>query len=127
MVVPDRTRATLHAVIKKFIKKGTIIISDSWRAYPGLAEIEGYNYTHLMVNHSLHYVDPTTGAHTNTIEAKWRSLKCAIPRQAFREDKVLQEYLAEQMWRHSNKGHLWEAAIYALQRYVKRDFEAGRI
>ena len=69
------------------------------------------DYRHLAVNHSENFVDPLTGAHTNTIEGKWRSLKHNIPRQGFRSDEVLQVYLAEQMWRGVNKGRLWEAAI----------------
>lgn len=31
--VPDRTEKTLIGLIKKWIKPGTIIISDCWRAY----------------------------------------------------------------------------------------------
>jgi hypothetical protein len=69
------------------------------------------------VNHSLFYVDPFDGTHTNTIEGKWNGMKKAIPRQGFKTDKMLQEYLGEQMWRRANKGRLWEAAMEALKKY----------
>ena len=120
VVVEDRKRETLEAVIKKFIKPNSVIISDSWKAYDKIEDIPGYGYVHYQVNHSKNYVDPTSGACTNTIEAKWGGLKKAIPRQGFRADHVLQEYLAEQMWRNSNKGHLWEAIIVALKGYVNK-------
>ena len=75
--VDDRSAATLIPIILRWIKPGTTIISDCWNAYSSL----GHNgYTHLTVNHSLNFVDPTTGAHTNTIESTWRTLKSSLPK-----------------------------------------------
>ena len=120
VVVKDRTKETLDDVIKKFIKPGSIIISDSFSSYKKLGERMS-QYEHDMVNHSKNYKDPTTGACTNTVEGKWNKLKKAIPRQGFRDETVLQEYLGEQMWRYTNRFNLWEAAILALAAYVKRE------
>ncbi|XP_061191636.1 uncharacterized protein LOC133199826 [Saccostrea echinata] len=72
----DRSRETLLGIIKQNILPGTTIISDCWKAYDILDQ-EGFD--HLKVNHSLHFVDPTTGAHTNTIESTWRALKKSLP------------------------------------------------
>ena len=121
VVVPNRTRETLQRVIKQFIKPGTKIVSDGWAAYKDLDKIPDYSYQHEVVNHSKRFKNHDTGAHTNTIEGKWCKLKRSIPRQGFREDGVLQGYLGEQMWRHTNKGHLWEAAMSALKDYMKRE------
>ena len=73
-LVPVETRnaETLLQVIKDYIESGTTIISDCWKAYQYLTS-EGY--THLTVNHSINFVDPDTGAHTNTIERRWRDTK----------------------------------------------------
>ena len=60
--VDDRSAATLIPLILRWVKPGTTIISDCWKAYGSLGE---HNYTHLTVNHSLYFVDPSTGAHTN--------------------------------------------------------------
>ena len=54
---------------------GTTVISDCWKAYDCLSE-EGYH--HLSVNHSLNFVDPDTGAHTNTIENTCMQVKITI-------------------------------------------------
>ena len=119
VVVLDRKRDTLFDAIRKFILPGSIIVSDCLKSYDTIREIEGYNFTHFSVNHSEHYKCPATGACTNTIEGKWNALKKNVPRQGFRSDEVLQEYLGEQMWRYANKGHLWEAAIKSMSVFVK--------
>jgi transposase-like protein len=68
----DRTSDTLMGIINDWIEPGTTVISDCWAAYRNL-ESEGY--THRTVNHSIHFVDPDTGAYTNTIESTFRSVK----------------------------------------------------
>jgi len=70
--VPDRTADTLVAIIRDWIEPRTTVISDIWAAFHNL-ESEGF--THRTVNHSIHFVDPDTGAHTNTIESTWRAVK----------------------------------------------------
>ena len=63
--VENRTVDTLVSIIKDNILPGTTIISDCWKAYDGLSK-EGFN--HLKVNHSVNFVDPDSGAHTNINE-----------------------------------------------------------
>ena len=74
--VQNRNRDTLLTIIKDRILPGTTIISDCWKAYDCL-ESEGFK--HLTVNHSYNFVDPDTGAHTNTIERQWREIKRKVP------------------------------------------------
>ena len=75
--VADRTANTLVSVISENILPGTTVISDCWKAYSSLNS-EGFS--HLTVNHSVNFVDPETGAHTNTIESTWRALKKSLPK-----------------------------------------------
>ena len=70
--VPDRTADTLMTIIRDCIEPGTTVISDSWAAYRDLG---AQGYTHHTGNHSIQFVNPKTGAHTNTIESTWRSIK----------------------------------------------------
>jgi transposase-like protein len=57
--VPDRTADTLVAIIRDWIEPGTTVISDSWAANRNL---ESQGFTHRTVNHSIHFVDPDSGA-----------------------------------------------------------------
>ena len=50
--VDKRDSSTLVPLIQKWIKPGTTIVSDCWKAYSWLGEL---GYTHSTVNHSLHF------------------------------------------------------------------------
>ena len=64
--VPDRQRETLVTrLIREFVEPSTVIVSDKFSPYFNLNDV---GYIHLMVNHSENFVDPYTGAHSNTIE-----------------------------------------------------------
>ena len=58
-IVPDRSAATF---IKAHVAPGTIIHSDEWSA--GLEA-----FPHETVNHSIEFVNPATGTHTQNIES----------------------------------------------------------
>jgi len=99
--VEKRDSATLVGIIKQWIKPGTLIMSDCWKAYDKLDK-EGYE--HLTVNHSVEFVDSTTGAHTNTIESTWRHAKRFMPHYNRRKTNY-PGYLAHYMflkWCKSN-------------------------
>ena len=75
-------------------------MSDLWKAYDCLKH-EGYD--HLTVNHSLNFVDPDTGAHTQGIENTWWGVKRSLPHTGTSKelfDGYLQEYGAESLWKH---------------------------
>ena len=69
--------------------------SERWKAYDSLKE---YGYEHETVNHSENFVDPATGAHTQTIESNWGPLKKRLNRGGIHKDK-LAEHLCEYLWR----------------------------
>ncbi|KAG0422236.1 hypothetical protein DMUE_6225 [Dictyocoela muelleri] len=71
------------------IKKNTIIYSDCWRGYTNLNNL---GFEHKTVNHSRNFVEPSSGVHTNTIEANWSALKRTIPIQ-HKRSKFLKIYL----------------------------------
>jgi len=92
-IVEDRSAQTLIPLIKKYIKPGTQIISDCWKAYSSL-EKEGY--THLTVNHSKEFKNPETGACTNLVESTWHAVKKSLPKSGTQKqlyDSYLVEYV----------------------------------
>jgi hypothetical protein len=110
--VPDRTADTLLEVLCQHVHPGSRIISDCWGSYANITRDLGME--HQSVNHASHFVDPATGAHTNTIEGTWRGLKVGIPLRE-RSGEKLEEYLLEFMWRRENQRCEWEALLDCLR------------
>ena len=100
LFVRDRSAATLLSLITTHIMPGTEIHSDQWGAYQGISQLPVFPpFIHRTVNHSLHFVDPISGVHTNNVKAFW----CAVKRKfklingARREDTA--SHLDEFMFR----------------------------
>ncbi|KAJ8969193.1 hypothetical protein NQ317_000763 [Molorchus minor] len=88
---PDRTSSTFLDIIKTWVLDCTTITSDFWKFYDCLQD---ERFIYLTVNHSQHFVDPETGAHTQNIKRTWREVKSKIPR--YSTSKAHYEgYLAE--------------------------------
>ena len=93
--VHNRKESTLIPIIKKWIKPGSIIHSDCWKAYSKLSKI---GYTHVTVNHSKEFVNTSSAACTNSIESDWRHAKVQMPSYGTHIGDHA-GYLAEFMWR----------------------------
>ena len=85
---PQKDAETLLPLIQKYIKPGSTIISDEWRAYSKLSDL---GYKHLTINHSENFADPVNPLiHTQNIERLWEDvkawvLKAGIRKQFFRQ------------------------------------------
>ena len=53
-----------------------MVYSDEWHAYNQVGSIPGLD--HRTVNHSLFFVNPVTGVHTQTIESYWNRIKTKL-------------------------------------------------
>jgi len=89
--VEKRDSATLMQLILEWILPGTTIITDGWKAYNALDELD---YQHLVVNHSICFVNKETGAHTNTVEGYWGHVKRSLPQYNRRKNRYM-GYLAK--------------------------------
>lgn len=98
--VEDRSAETLCGIIEKHVEKGSVLHTDCWRGYAPLAE---RGYRHLTVNHTEHFVDPDSGACTNTIESTWWAIKRSLPSSHTRKENFGQ-HLAEYIWRRKKSG-----------------------
>ena len=67
-----RDKNTLHSLISQYVRRGTHIITDSWKGYN---DIKSLGYTHSLVNHSEEFVsseDPSV--HTQSIEGVMKQM-----------------------------------------------------
>jgi len=64
-IVNKRDRDTLLPIIIQDIEPGSTVHSDKWRAY---STLKNYGFLHQTVDHSKNFIDPHTGAQTQTIE-----------------------------------------------------------
>lgn len=96
-ICPDNRRdaETLRQLIQKHVKPGTTLVTDGWKAY---ANIGDYNYDHYTVVHDYNFVDPATGANTQTIESSWRSVRRKLSKGGVKRDE-LALHLCEFLWR----------------------------
>ena len=99
--VDARDAATLLPIIQNHVLPGTTILSDEWAAY---RQIQALGYQHNTVNHSLTFVDPVTGAHTQNVESHWRHAKQRSKTQYGTHRTMVDSYMCEWMWRQRNKG-----------------------
>lgn len=58
-VINDRSAATLIPILNHYIKRRSVVTTDSWRAYHGL----GQRFVHRTVNHTRNFVHPVTGTY----------------------------------------------------------------
>ena len=72
--------------------------TDQWAAYRQIQRQLCLN--HRTVNHSLHFVDPVTGVHTQHAQSNWSTAKEKLKKMKGNTNpKFLIEYLHEFMWR----------------------------
>lgn len=107
LTVPNRTRETLHALIRRYIRPGTTIWSDCWGPYMTIEEMpEGYH--HSAVNHSVEFVS-ANGTHTNLIEGLWHfALKSKTPTQYYNQ-YALPMHLLKLQWMRIHRETLWDS------------------
>lgn len=105
-IVEDRSRATLFEIINKICLPGTIIHSDEWRAYSTITRDLGFQ--HLTVNHSVNFVNPETGVHTQHVESYWNRLKKGIKAMKGICKNNLNAYLSEFMWKDIHRERKYE-------------------
>jgi transposase-like protein len=89
--VANRSEEELLSIIRRRIKPKTIIVSDCWKSYINLPD---YGYIHYTVNHSKNFINPVTGACTNSIEGSWHLFRCSLPSRGVKMS-VIYLYMAE--------------------------------
>ncbi|KAF4532738.1 hypothetical protein B566_EDAN007704 [Ephemera danica] len=90
VMVRKRDRPTLMNLLSRYVREGTTIVTDDWRAYRGLQNF-GFREHHVVI-HKYNFVNPCDRrVHTNTVERQWRDIKSFLPT---RRHQYLKMYLA---------------------------------
>lgn len=97
-IVPSRDAATLLPIIQNHVAPGTVIHSDQWAAYQAVSALPQVA-SHSTVNHSVTFVDPVSGTHTQNIESYWNRAKVKLKRMRGCHSDQIPSYLDEFMWR----------------------------
>ena len=96
-IVPNRSAQTLLPIIQQHVHCGTVIYSDEWAAYRRVQQLQPVS-SHSTINHSLHFVEPATGVHTQNIESYWSRVKRRCKRMKGVHESMMSAYLDEFMW-----------------------------
>jgi len=73
-VVQDCSGKSLHPLIEKHIKRGTVMSTDEWTAYN---KLDRMGYQHIRCDHGAEqWVNGN--AHTDTLEGIWSHFKCSV-------------------------------------------------
>ena len=91
-LVPNRQAATLLPIINAHVAPGTIIHSSQVGTLSNVS-------SHATVNHSLQFVDPSTGVHTQNVESYWATTKRKLKHMKGCHAHQLPSYLDERIWR----------------------------
>lgn len=112
-IVDKRDAYTLRCIILKYVRRGSIIVTDFWRGYLGLEDL---GYIHHRVNHTKGFVDAESGACTNTIEGTWSGIKRKIPVRNRTLD--CENNLWEFIWRRRHRYDLWGGFLESLDKVI---------
>ncbi len=112
--VPNRTKETLEPIIQEYVRRGSYVMTDGWASYADIDQIDGGIYTHDVVIHERHFVNPDDpNVHTQNIENSWMHMKRKLKRQFGTSRALLSSYLAEFLWRRRYREHNYFSAIWA--------------
>jgi len=78
----------------------TVPVSDGWVSYLNIHAIGDGIYTHDVIVHDRHFVDPTDEEiHTQNIENMWMRAKCKLRRQFGTSRALFPSYIHEFVFR----------------------------
>jgi transposase len=99
-VVDNVEAETLLPLISQKVSTGSIVCSDTWKAYTGIA---AQGYVHRLVNHGERQYSDGKGNHINGLEGFWGFLKRKLASKGGIRHEKLPLYLGEYVWRYNHR------------------------
>ncbi len=112
-VVNDVEAGTLQPLITRQVSPGSVVCSDTWRAYTGIAS---RGFVHRLVNHGEKQYSDGKGNHINGLEGFWGYLKRKLASKGGIRREKLPLYLGEYVWRYN---HRKESDMMKIKRILK--------
>jgi transposase len=100
-IVPNVEADTLLPLLKQRVVTGTIVCSDTFRSYTGVA---AKGYVHRFVKHEKQEYSDRHGNHINGLEGFWGYLKRLLASKGGIRTERLPLYLGEYVWRYNHRG-----------------------
>ncbi len=121
-VVPDVEAKTLLPLIRRRVRRGSVVCSDTWRSYTGIA---AKGYVHRLVAHGEGEFSNRRGTHINGLEGFWGYLKRRLAAKGGIRRERLPLYLAEYVWRYNHRRLSHEHQIQALVKLLRQNTHFG--
>jgi transposase-like protein len=99
-VVDDVEDGTLQPLISQKGSTGSVLCSDIWKAYTGIA---ARGYVHRLVNHGERQYTDRKGNHINGLEGFWGCLKRKLASKGGICKERLHLFLGEYVWRYNHR------------------------
>ncbi len=117
-VVPDITQATLQGLIRRQVKPGSIVWSDTLGSYTGIAT---KGYVHRLVKHvPARHRYGKGERHINGLEGFWGYLKRRLAAKGGIRRERLPLYLAEYVWRYNHRKLSVEEQVQQLIKLIQK-------
>ena len=117
-VVPDMEAETLMPLICRRVKPGSVICSDTWKSYTGIA---AKGYVHRMVEHGQGEFSDSSGGYINGLEGFWGYLKRRLAAKGGIRRERLPLYLAEYVWRYNHRNLSPEKQVDELMKLLYKN------
>lgn len=114
-VVPNVEAKTLLPLLKKRVRRGSIVCTDTFKSYTGVA---ARGYIHRLVNHNEGEYSRGGGNHINGLEGFWGYLKRKLASKGGIRREKQNLYLSEYVWRYNNRDLNVKQKVNALLRLV---------
>jgi len=103
VVTVSTATEVMQPVIKKYVQRGSILISDDWKGYNGL-DTHYHQYTIKHSDKGYKHDYDSSVIHTNTIEGAWKIMKNSL-RDMYNNvsRKHLQTYVDEFVFRYNTR------------------------
>lgn len=121
-VVPDVAARTLLPLIRRRVKRGSVVCSDTWTSYTGVA---AKGYVHRLVAHGEGQFSDRRGSHINGLEGFWGYLKRRLAAKGGIRRERLPLYLAEYVWRYNHRRLSVEQRVQQLMRLLTEPRKLG--